>query len=79
MANLISSDTRTELSLRSDCMTKEADVLVNARVAIDPVTLQSAVEAVVAAIGESRQATTAIDSVRSFRPGRPVPTYRVTN
>jgi len=78
MANLISSDTRTELSLPSDCMTKEAEIIVNARVAIDPESLQIAVESVVNASGESRQATTSIDSVRSFRPGRPVPTYRVT-
>jgi G3E family GTPase len=79
MANLISSDTRTELSLSSRCTTKEAEVIINARVAMDPESLKSAVESVVESIGKSRQATTTIESVRSFRPGRPVPTYRVTS
>ena len=77
MANLISSDTSTVLSLSSGCMTKEAQLIVNARVAIDPETLQRAVESVVDSIGELRQASATIHSVRSFRPGRPVPDHRI--
>ncbi len=41
VANLISSENQPELSLPSNCNVKEADVIVNARVACDPVILSS--------------------------------------
>jgi G3E family GTPase len=79
VANLISSDTRTELSLASEYSTQQAQLIVNARVAIDPEALQSSVESVVANVAQANKAKCKIESVRSFRPGRPVPTYRVTS
>jgi len=78
VANLISRDNLPELSLPSHCKVKEADVVVNARVAVDPEELTGhvhrAVESACAALGvipEFRQ-------TQSFRPGRPVPTHRFT-
>ncbi|MEZ6055892.1 MAG: GTP-binding protein [Planctomycetaceae bacterium] len=77
VANLISSATPVELSLPSNCKVHSADVIVNARVACDPVVLEQLVREVanevVADLGgsfEHRQS-------QSFRPGRPIPTHRM--
>ena len=64
------------LSLSSGVETQRADVIVNARVAIDPEILQREVEAAVRAAGHSVKATAMFLQTQSFRPGRPNPTYR---
>ena len=78
VANLVSSESQPELSLASNCRVQQANVIVNARVALDPASLErevrSAVEAACAACGSS----TTWNVVQSFRPGRPVPTHRMT-
>lgn len=76
VANLTSSDSAVELSVRSACLTREADVVVNARVAISPESLEElALQAVRESCadfgGRVRESV-----VRSLRPGRPVPTHR---
>lgn len=76
VANLISSDTVPELSLPSNCEVKEVDVIVNARVACDPVELQSLVTTVVTEACQARGATVEFRQTQSFRPGRPQPTHR---
>ncbi len=76
VANLISGDTPPQLSLPSDCETKTADIVVNARVAIDPAELQSLVEAAVHEACQANGATVEFRQTQSFRPGRPVPTHR---
>ena len=76
VANLVSSDSAPELSLASNCCVRDVDVIVNARVAIDPVLLE---EQVVSAVGSSCSQLDAEHEFRrtqSFRPGRPVPTHR---
>ncbi|MCA9055463.1 MAG: cobalamin biosynthesis protein P47K [Planctomycetaceae bacterium] len=78
VANLISSDTRTELSLPSNCQVREADVIVNARVACDPTILQKLVESAVRDAAGAVNATVEFRQTQSFRPGRPVPTHRIT-
>ena len=77
VANLTSSDDEPTLSLPSHCTTGEANVVVNARVAVDPESLQGHVEAVVAAVAAKHGATPSIGQTQSFRPGRPVPTHRL--
>jgi G3E family GTPase len=77
VANLISSDTRPELSLPSRCEVREAEVIVNARVACDPAVLQQLVEAAAGEVARELGATVEIRQTQSFRPGRPVPTHRV--
>jgi hypothetical protein len=78
VANLVSSQSPPELSLPSHCLTREASLIVNARVALDPRTLEhevrAAVEAACAAVG----ARPIWHETQSFRPGRPVPTHRMT-
>lgn len=76
VANLISSDTRPELSLPSNCDVKEIDLIVNARVACDPSRLQTYVEGAVIAACKAIGAAPEFRQTQSFRPGRPVPTHR---
>ena len=76
VANLVSSDTPAVLSLASNCQTCQADVIVNARVAIDPQVLQEHVQAAVRATCQALNATPEFLQTQSFRPGRPNPTYR---
>lgn len=76
VANLTSSDDPAELSLASDCITRAADVVVNARVATAPETLTEHVERAVQSACEAVGATAEFRQTQSFRPGRPVPTHR---
>jgi len=76
VANLVSSDTPPVLSLSSDIPTRQADVIVNARVATDPKMLEEKVQAAVRAACQSLNATAEFLQTQSFRPGRPNPTYR---
>jgi hypothetical protein len=76
VANLVSSGTRPELSLPSHCRVNEADVIVNARVALDPTVLEAQVKAAVEAVGRERGAEVKFVTTQSFRPGRPQPTHR---
>ena len=52
------------------------EIVVNARVAIDPETLQAEVEKVVQAVAEKHGLKVEFHQTQSFRPGRPVPTHR---
>jgi hypothetical protein len=76
VANLVSSDTPAVLSLASHCRTSQADVIVNARVAVDPKLLEEHVYAAVRGACQSLGATPEFRRTQSFRPGRPNPTYR---
>ena len=76
VANLVSSDTPAVLSLASDCHTASADVIVNARVAIDPQFLEQHVQTAVGAACQAVGASAEFRQTQSFRPGRPNPTYR---
>ncbi|MBS0208576.1 MAG: cobalamin biosynthesis protein P47K [Planctomycetes bacterium] len=77
VANLVSSETAPVLSLASDCHTRQADVVVNARVALDPDTLAQLVRRAVADEATAAGAVASINTLQSFRPGRPVPTHRI--
>lgn len=76
VANLVSSQTAPELSLPSGYEVQEADVIVNARVAMDPEDLKTHVHKVVASESAKRGATLHDQQTQSFRPGRPTPTHR---
>jgi Ni2+-binding GTPase involved in maturation of urease and hydrogenase len=76
VANLVSSRTPPELSLPSHSQVTEADVIVNARVAIDPGVLEEEVRQVVSAACRSRSAQAEFRKAQSLRPGRPTPTHR---
>jgi Ni2+-binding GTPase involved in maturation of urease and hydrogenase len=76
VGNLISSDTAPKLSLASGLHPTEAELIVNARVAIDPTVLEAEVKRVVAARCAALGVTAEFRTSQSLRPGRPVPTHR---
>lgn len=76
VANLVSNHTSAELSLPSHDKLQEADVIVNARVAIDPEQLTKEVRAAVESACAAKGARAEFKSTQSFRPGRPTPTHR---
>ena len=76
VANLVSSGTPAVLSVASACQTCQAEVIINARVAIDPQALTAHVQAAVAEVCRIRGAAAEFLRTQSFRPGRPNPTYR---
>ena len=76
VANLVSSDSPPELSIPSHATVREAQVIVNARVALAPEILTQHVEKAVATVAAAMNLTTELGLTQSFRPGRPVPTHR---
>jgi len=77
VANLVSSFSPPELSLPSKGQVREAELVVNARVATAPETLTEHVESAVHAACAARGAAAIFHQTQSFRPGRPVPTHRI--
>ena len=77
VANLVSNDAPAELSMSADCCTRQADLIINARVAVDPVVLQSEVESAVHETCSKFGVTAEQKQTQSFRPGRPTPTHRM--
>ncbi|MGH7170240.1 MAG: GTP-binding protein [Gemmataceae bacterium] len=76
VANLVSSRSRPELSLPARGEVKELDLIVNARVALDPELIAEQVRQTVTAACTERGATAEFHTMQSFRPGRPQPTHR---
>ena len=76
VANLVSSASRPELSLPARGEVKELDLIVNARVALDPELIAEQVRQTVTAACTERGATAEFHTMQSFRPGRPQPTHR---
>ena len=79
IANLTSSDGVAELSLASEIRTDTAQLVVNARVAVDPEILAQVVEAEAACLARDYNLSCDITGLQHFRPGRPLPTHRVTD
>lgn len=78
VANLVSSDSPVELSKSSGCRTTAADIIVNARVGTSPELLQDHTEQAVNEACAAARITVEPVHTRSLRPGRPVPTYRIS-
>lgn len=76
VANLVSSRSPPELSQPSHDRVHKADLVVNARVAIDPGQLDQQVRQAVESACRDRQARAEFRESQSLRPGRPVPTHR---
>ncbi len=76
VGNVVSSDTEPRLSLPSGISPREADLIVNARVAIDPAELEAGVRRVVVEQCAGFGVTPEFRTSQSLRPGRPVPTHR---
>lgn len=78
VANLISSEMPPELSLASNYDVREADVIVNARVACGPEELERLVRQAVGEVALDMGIEAEFRQTQSFRPGRPTPTHRMT-
>ncbi|TWT58684.1 signal recognition particle protein Srp54 [Thalassoglobus neptunius] len=78
VANLISSDTKVELSLPSNQKARTSEVIINARVACDPELLETLVNEAVADVAAKQDVNFEFRQTQRFRPGRPVPTHRVS-
>ncbi len=76
VGNVVSSDTAPKLSLPSGLKPREAELIVNARVAVDPAVLEAEVKRVVSARCAAVGAGAEFRTSQSLRPGRPVPTHR---
>lgn len=78
VGNVVSNDTAPKLSLPSGLRPVAADLIVNARVAMDPAVLEAEVRRVVAARCAAAGVAVEFRASQSLRPGRPVPTHRYT-
>jgi hypothetical protein len=76
VGNVVSSDTAPTLSLPSGLKPREAELIVNARVAIDPAVLEAEVKRIVAVECAKLGVIAEFRTSQSLRPGRPVPTHR---
>ncbi|SMP38422.1 GTPase, G3E family [Neorhodopirellula lusitana] len=79
VANLVSSDSQTMLSVASDQQVTQAEVIVNARVCLSPGQLKGVVTDALDRTATDFAARISIDQMEAFRPGRPVPTHRATS
>jgi Ni2+-binding GTPase involved in maturation of urease and hydrogenase len=78
VANLINSNSPPRLSIGANHQALQADVVVNARVAVDPEFLTAAVKQTLASVCSQAGIDCEIKTLQSFRPGKPVPTHRLS-
>ena len=76
LVNLVDRRQPGELSIPSGGQVHDAELTINARVAIDPAGLERQVVAAVEEACLRRGLRLEIQALRSFRPGRPVPVHR---
>jgi hypothetical protein len=55
---------------------QQAEVIINARVAVEPEWLAEQLRQVLAVEGQQRNIAVELVQMQSLRPGRPVPTHR---
>lgn len=77
VANLISNETQPVLSLSSQWSGVAFDLVLNARVAMDPVDLEALIREALKAEAGSGGGSADIHTLQCFRPGRPEPTHRL--
>ncbi|MEO1528135.1 MAG: GTP-binding protein [Planctomycetota bacterium] len=79
VANMVDNSGQVDVGLAADRRASGVlEVVVNARVSIDPSVLETFCETAVRALAERNQLSVVSLSARSLRPGRPTPTHRVT-
>ena len=76
VANLVGSAVEAELSLASEIKPTQADLLVNARVAVDPDQLREIVLTVTQKLAKQLNIALTVGNIQSFRPSKPEPTHR---
>jgi len=76
LVNQVDRRRSTELSIPSGGEVHDAELTINARVAVDPAVLEEQVVGTVEEVCLRRGLRPEIQALRSFRPGRPVPVHR---
>ena len=79
VANLISSDTPATLSVASTAKSQTMDLVINARVATHPQKLEKVVRRSLDQLARDWHCDLEYRTVNTLRPGRPVPTHRLTS
>ena len=77
VGNLVSSASTSKLSIGSGMATTTANLVINARVAVDPESLTKTIEETLHVVCLEYGVSETINTLQSFRPGRPVPTHRL--
>ena len=77
VANLVNSASAPKLSIGAEHRALQADVVINARVAVDPEFLTDAIKSALVDVCGKAQVEFEIKTLQSFRPGKPVPTHRL--
>jgi len=78
VANIVSSSSRPKLSIGCGVETKTAELIINARVAVDPESLTETIQETLHSVCIEFGVTESINTLQCFRPGRPVPTHRLS-
>jgi len=78
IGNLVERGEEVELSRHAAAEVTDAQVIINARVAIAAVQLESIVRDAVNQVAQSEGIQLEIGTLRCFQPGRPEPTFRVS-
>jgi Ni2+-binding GTPase involved in maturation of urease and hydrogenase len=78
IANLVSSEAEVDLSRSAGITATKAELIVNARVAIAPEDLSEIVATTVSRFAAEWNWKHTLTDMQSFRPGRPMPTHRIT-
>lgn len=78
VANLVSNVDRPVLSLASKWQGRQVDLVVNARVATSPEILEKSVRDSLASLACESKLDATVKALQCFRPGKPVPTHRLT-
>ncbi|HUS39115.1 MAG: GTP-binding protein [Pirellulales bacterium] len=77
LANLVSSEDGPELSCASDTSAASTELIINARVATDPKTLETVVRDALQQLSDEMDGGVAVATLHCFRPARPQPTHRI--
>ncbi|HVL66288.1 MAG TPA: GTP-binding protein [Vicinamibacterales bacterium] len=78
VVNATRTDVAPELAFAIDAQVDEAELTINLRAEAEPERLERAVRAAAAAANRPGAASVIIEHLERFRPGRPVPTHRMT-
>ena len=79
VANIVSSASAPKLSIGSSAAVCTADLVINARVAVDPELLTKTIQKTLQSVCQEFGVTESTRTLQCFRPGRPVPTHRLEN
>ena len=77
VANIVSSSSAPKLSIGCNSEVSVADLVINARVAVDPNLLTESIQAELHSVCIEFGIKESINTLQCFRPGRPVPTHRL--